>query len=159
MTERNPLIRWSDYLESAFRRAFSNDAAKIQEDSRFQNIESVQKFVGGDIPKQHADTVERWFFITERYKMVISASIQDDKKDDRVVKTFTFMDESFCRYVESLLIVIKSKNTETVIRANAYIEEFNELLNSFEEFVFKQIMEDINSTNLKRNIIKEQMTL
>lgn len=159
MTERNPLVRWSGYLEDAFKGAFSNDAEKVIDDARYKDIEAVEKFIGCKIPETHKPTVERWFFIIERYKMVISATVQDNKKDNKPVDNFVFMNNAFVRFVESLLILTKSKNAETKIRAEAYIKDFEDLLNTFEEYLYKQIVEDINATNLQRNTIREQMTI
>lgn len=159
MTERNPLVRWSGYLEDAFKSAFSNDAEKVHDDARFKDIESVEKFIGCKIPESFKPTVERWFFIIERYKMVLSATVQEDKKDNKPVDNFVFMNNAFIRFVESLLIITKSKNAETKIRAEAYIKDFEDLLNTFEEYLYKQIVEDINATNLQRNTIREQMTI
>ena len=91
--------------------------------------------------------------------MVISASKQDSKKDDKPIKNFVFMNESFTRFAESILIVTKSRHPESKIRAEAYIKDFQEILDTFEEYLYKQIIEDINSTNLNRNTIREQMTI
>jgi hypothetical protein len=157
--ERNPLVRWSGYLEDAFKTAFSSDAQKVHDDTRFKDIASVETFIGCPIPVEHKPTVERWFFIIERYKMVISAAMQDNKKDDKPINNFVFMNGAFVRFVESLLILTKSKSSETCIRAAAYIKDFEDLLNTFEEYLYKQIIEDINSTNLQRNTIREQMTI
>jgi signal transduction histidine kinase len=160
MTERNPLIRWADYFENALKRAFSGDIDKIKTDIRFKNIDEIKTFIGIEsIDNEYTKIINKWFFLVDRCSVVKSASKQENKETKRPINTFMFMNSAFERYVECIMIIKRSKKSESVIKAQSYLKEFVELLDAFEEFIYSQIIEDITSLNIERNTIKEQMDI
>lgn len=160
MTERNPLIRWADYFENAMKRAFSGDIDKIKTDIRFKDISEIKTFIGfDDIDEEQISIINKWFFLVDRCSIVKSAAKQENKETRRPINVFVFMNAAFERYVECIMIIKRSKKTESIIKAKSYLKEFVELLDAFEEFIYSQIIEDISSLNIERNTIKEQMDI
>jgi len=115
---------------------------------RFNDLEEVQKFVGKNI---NVKLVEKWFYIVDRREMF--------NHDKKVVRKYEEMIKHFELFVDSLFVINNYENdTDTCDKSSEYVDEFEELLKSFESIVCESISKKIDSERQLRSRIKSSKT-
>lgn len=120
---------------------------------RFKDEDSVLKFLAIDEFKDDSrdgKLVKRWFFITNRKDLMATSKITKERYGEMAGHFNLFVDACFVhRYTQD--------EKENRVKSEAYTEEFEKLLESFEQFVYNEVANKIDLERAKRKKIQVQL--
>ena len=123
------------------------------ESVRFEDEKSVLEFLALDEfagDSNAGKLVKRWFFITNRKDLMSTSKVTKERYDEMVGHFNLFVDALFVhRYTQ--------EEKENKVKSEAYTTEFEKLLESFEQFVYNEVANKIDSDRPKRKKIQVQL--
>lgn len=120
---------------------------------RFVDEKSVLEFLAIEEFKDESragNLVKRWFFITNRKDLMSTSKITKERYDEMVSHFNLFVDACFVH-------LYSQKEKENKVKSEAYTEEFEKLLESFEQFVYNEVANKIDIDRPKRKKIQVQL--